>query len=29
MGKYNHFMTIQELIDIVAFLRKGIDGGSR
>ena len=23
MGKYNHFMTIQELIDLVAFLRKG------
>ena len=23
MGNYNHFMTIQELIDIVAFLRHG------
>ncbi len=22
MGKYNHFMTIQELIDIVAFLKQ-------
>jgi hypothetical protein len=23
MGNYNHFMTIQEMIDIVAFLRQG------
>jgi len=23
MGKYNHFMTIQELVDLVAFLRTG------
>jgi mono/diheme cytochrome c family protein len=27
MGKYNHFMTIQELIDLVAFLRTGAAGG--
>ena len=26
MGNYNHFLTIQELVDLVAFLRKGIDG---
>jgi hypothetical protein len=23
MGNYNHFMTIQEMIDLVAFLRHG------
>ena len=23
MGKYNHFMTIQELVDLIAFIRKG------
>jgi hypothetical protein len=23
MGNYNHFMTIQEMIDIVAFLKHG------
>jgi hypothetical protein len=28
MGKYNHFMTIQELIDLVAFVRAGA-GGAR
>jgi hypothetical protein len=26
MGNYNHFMTIQEMIDIVAFLKHGLDG---
>jgi len=26
MGNYNHFMTIQEMIDLVAFLKHGIDG---
>jgi hypothetical protein len=26
MGNYNHFMTIQEMIDLVAFLKQGIDG---
>jgi hypothetical protein len=26
MGKYNHFMTVQELIDLVAFLRAGAAG---
>jgi len=25
MGNYNHFMTIQEMIDLVAFLKHGID----
>jgi hypothetical protein len=25
MGNYNHFMTIQEMIDLVAFLRHGTD----
>jgi len=25
MGNYNHFMTIQEMIDLVAFLRQGAD----
>ena len=25
MGNYNHFMTIQEVIDLVAFLRHGTD----
>jgi hypothetical protein len=24
MGNYNHFMTIQEMIDIVAFLTQGL-----
>jgi hypothetical protein len=24
MGNYNHFMTIQEMIDIVAFLKHGL-----
>jgi cytochrome c5 len=24
MGNYNHFMTIQEMIDIVAFLKQGL-----
>jgi hypothetical protein len=24
MGNYNHFMTIQEMIDIVAFLKRGL-----
>jgi hypothetical protein len=24
-GNYNHFMTIQEMIDLVAFLRQGAD----
>jgi hypothetical protein len=23
MGNYNHFLTIQELIDLVAFLKHG------
>jgi hypothetical protein len=26
MGNYNHFMNIQEMIDLVAFLKHGIDG---
>jgi len=26
MGNYNHFMTIQEMIDLVAFLKQGTDG---
>jgi hypothetical protein len=26
MGNYNHFMRIQEMIDLVAFLKHGIDG---
>jgi hypothetical protein len=26
MGNYNHFMTIQEMIDIVAFLKSGVEG---
>jgi cytochrome c2 len=26
MGNYNHFMTIQETIDIVAFLKHGLNG---
>jgi hypothetical protein len=25
MGNYNHFMTIQEMIDLVAFLKHGVD----
>ncbi|MBI4522261.1 MAG: c-type cytochrome [Deltaproteobacteria bacterium] len=25
MGNYNHFMTIQEMIDIVAFLKRGLE----
>ena len=29
MGNYNHFMTIQEMIDLVAFLRQGIGGKSK
>jgi hypothetical protein len=24
MGNYNHFMTIQEMVDIVAFLKRGL-----
>ena len=23
MGEYNHFLTVQELVDLVAFLKKG------
>jgi hypothetical protein len=23
MGNYNHFLTVQELIDLVAFLKQG------
>jgi hypothetical protein len=26
MGNYNHFMTIQEMIDLVAYLKHGADG---
>jgi len=26
MGNYNHFLTIQEMIDLVAFLQHGLDG---
>jgi cytochrome c2 len=26
MGNYNHLMTIQEMIDLVAFLKHGVDG---
>jgi mono/diheme cytochrome c family protein len=29
MGKYNHFMTIQELVDLVAFLHAGAAGESK
>jgi hypothetical protein len=29
MGNYNHFMTIQEMIDLVAFLKHGLDGKGR
>lgn len=29
MGNYNHFMTIQELIDIVAFLHQGPAGNTQ
>jgi len=29
MGNYNHFMTIQEMIDLVAFLKHGINGKSK
>jgi mono/diheme cytochrome c family protein len=29
MGNYNHFMTIQEMIDIVAFLKHGSGGKSK
>jgi hypothetical protein len=29
MGNYNHFMTIQEMVDLAAFLKYGIDGKRR
>ena len=29
MGNYNHFMTIQEMIDIVAFIKHGIERKGR
>jgi hypothetical protein len=29
MGEYNHFMSVQELIDIVAFLKQGTQAGAK
>lgn len=29
MGNYNHFMTLQELIDLVAFLKQGPEDGTK
>jgi hypothetical protein len=29
MGNYNHFLTIQELIDLVAFLKEGTKTGGK
>lgn len=29
MGEYNHFLTVQELVDLVAFLKKGTKASSK
>ena len=29
MGEYNHFLTVQELIDLVAFLKQGTKSGAK
>jgi hypothetical protein len=29
MGDYNHFLTVQELIDLVAFLKQGAKSGAK
>jgi cytochrome c2 len=29
MGEYNHFLTVQELIDLVAFLKQGAKAASK
>jgi mono/diheme cytochrome c family protein len=29
MGEYNHFLTVQELIDVVAFLKQGTKAGAK
>ena len=29
MGEYNHFLTVQELVDLVAFLKQGTKSGAK
>ena len=29
MGEYNHFLTVQELVDLVAFLKQGAKSGAK
>jgi hypothetical protein len=29
MGEYNHFLTVQELVDLVTFLKQGTKSGAK